>query len=201
VATDGFRLSLLETKKEIELPQILVPANFLDEVLRIIKNEKEVSLLFSNKEKMIVFKTEDGEFFSRTIEGEFPPFEKVIPAETKTKIVVESEEFLRNIRIISVFARDSSNIIVLKLNKEGLRLRPKTENNGDNDAYQEGEFEGEEQTIAFNLKFLVDLLNHLDDKKIKIELFRSDAPAVFRTSAIPGYLHIIMPVRIQEQTS
>ena len=77
-------------------------------------------------------------------------------------------------------------------------MRPKKEASEENMAEQEVEMEGDEQQVAMNYKFLLDFLNHTDSKKITIEILRSDAPLVLRTDNNPQFLHIIMPVRIQE---
>jgi DNA polymerase III subunit beta len=198
VATDGFRLSLIKTKKGGDIPSMLVPSEFLGEVVRNMKDEKEVGFSFSREEKMVMFRIGNTEFYSRLIDGEFPPYERVIPAETKTTVLVEKEEFLRNIKLISVFARDYSNVVVCEFKKDGLYVRPKKESNEENSAFQEVEMKGEEQKIAFNYKYALDLLNNIDTKSVQIEILRSDAPVVFKNPKDPNFLHIIMPVRIQE---
>lgn len=198
VATDGFRLSLIKTKKETEIPSAIIPAEFLKELLSYLKEEKEVEFSYSEKEKIIKFKLGDREFFSRLIEGDFPPFEKVIPQDKKTTVKLEKEEFLRNTKLISVFARDFSNIIVLEIKKGGVTIRPKSDDAKENSTFQEAEVEGDEQTVAFNYKFLLDYLNNTGTKKIEIDILRPDAPVAFRTEEEKNFLHIIMPVRIQE---
>ncbi|OGK24060.1 DNA polymerase III subunit beta [Candidatus Roizmanbacteria bacterium RIFCSPHIGHO2_12_FULL_37_9b] len=198
VSTDGFRLSLVKTKKEGRLPSVIIPADFLREITHFIKDEKEVDFSYSAKGKAILFKAGDTEFYSQLIEGDFPPFEKVIPQEKKTTVTLEKEEFLRNTKLISVFARDLSNIIVLEVKKNGVRFTPKAVEGEENSAFQDGVVEGEEQKVAFNYKFLLDFLNVADSKNIVIEILRSDAPVVFRMDNNQGFLHVIMPVRIQE---
>ncbi len=199
VTTDGFRLSLTKTKKEIDIPQVNIPASFLSEVLHYIEASKEVRFFYSEEEKMVVFKSEETEFYSRLIQGEFPPYEKVIPTETTTTVTIDREELIRNIKLVAIFARDYSNVVVFDIKKTGLSLRPKIDAQEENQAFQEYlEFKGAEQKIAFNFKFLLDLLGRVTDKKIKIEILRPDAPAVFRIESDKNYLHIIMPVRVQE---
>lgn len=199
VATDGFRLSMLKLPKEIDLPSIIIPARFLNEILTLIKNEEKINFFYSNEEKMIKIEIGEDEFFSRLIEGEFPPFEKVIPSQTNTSIEVNKDEFLRNIKLTSVFSRDYSNIIVLKIKENKLIFQPKVDSNEQKEiVIQEAKTKGEENKIAFNYKFLIDLLNRLSCKEIIIEFLKSDSPAVFKTKENPNFLHIIMPVRIQD---
>lgn len=205
VATDGFRLSLLRVEKQIALPlpSLILPADFLDNLLRFLKTEAKnkkttINFGYSKSEKVIVFQTEENEFYSRLIEGDFPQYEKVIPEGVKTKIKMSKEELLRNIKLASIFARDYSNIVIFDLRKTGLYITPrvdKTETT--NTAYQEVEFEGEEQRIAFNFRFVLEFLNHIESDKIILEILRPDAPSIFKLEDNPNFLHLIMPVRIE----
>lgn len=198
VATDGFRLSIIKEKSKGQIPSMIIPADFLQEILRSIKEVKEVGFAFSHEEKIVRFKIEDDEFYSRLIEGEFPPFERVIPTETKTKVSLDKAEFLRNIKLISVFARDYSNVVVCEFKQDGLTVRPKKENSEENRAFEEITIDGEDQSVAFNFKYVMDFLNHMEGKNINVEILRSEAPVVFKMKENPAFLHIIMPVRIQE---
>ncbi len=198
VTTDGFRLSLLKLKKEIELPSMIIPSGFLLETLPFLKNEKEVELKYSAKEKLINLTIGKYDLYSRLVEGEYPPFEKVIPADKKTTVETDRDELLRNIKLISIFARDVSNIVIIQVAKDAIQLKPKAEVGEHNSTQQDAEIHGDEQKVAFNYKFLLELLNHLEAKKISIELLRSDSPVVFKSDKYPNFLHIIMPVRIQE---
>jgi len=199
VTTDGFRLSLIKTEKQIDHPPFIAPAGFLEEVLRMINNEEEVGFCFLKEEKVIVFKVGENDVYSRLIEGEFPPFERVIPEKYLTKVVVDKDELVRAIKLIAVFARDVSNIMIFNLNKSGLTIKPKSDNEDDTTNI-EVKIEGEEQTVAFNYRFVLDFLNHTteEEKNIIIEILRPDAPVVFKTEGKTNGLHIIMPVRIQE---
>lgn len=197
VSTDGFRLSLIKTKNNQKFFSMLVPGDFLSEVLKFLKEEKEVGLTASDKDKTILFRVGDNEFYSRLIDGDFPPYDKVVPVEKKTTVVVDREELLKNVKVIAVFARDFSNIVLCDFKKDGIYLTPKIEGEEKSSAFQEAEFEGEEQKVAFNFKFLIDFLGHSTSKKVAIEILRPDAPVVFRLEGNKEFLHIIMPVRIQ----
>lgn len=197
-ATDGFRLSVLKEKKIGEFPSMIIPADFLQEVIRYMKDAKEVLFSFSAEEKIVLFSSGDNAFYSRLIEGDYPPFERVIPAETKTTVTLDRSEFQRNSKLISVFARDFSSVIVCEFSENGLIIRPKKEGNEENNAFQEIEFNGEPQTIAFNYRFVLEALSALGGKDISIEILRPDAPAIFRSQEYSSFMHVIMPVRIQE---
>ncbi len=198
VGTDGFRLSLLKMEKIEGLPSMIVPSNFLNQLLPLAKEKEEILFNFSIEEKTINFQFGDHDLYSRLIEGEYPPFEKVIPTQTVTKVVVDKQEFFRKIKLISVFARELSNVVIFEVKKEVMIIKPKTEKNGGNFTTLEAKVDGDEIKIAFNFKFLLDFLSHLEGEKIIIELIRPDSPTVFKSDKNPNFLHIIMPVRIQE---
>lgn len=198
VSTDGFRLTVIKDKKIGEFPSMLVPADFLGEVLRYMKESKKVLFNYAEDEKLVCFEVDHHSFYSRLIEGDYPPFERVIPSEVAGTIIADRAELQRNIKLISVFAREFSNVVVFEVSREGLNIRPKKEGNAENTAFMEVEYNGEPMTIAFNFKFVLDVLNQLGSNNVSIELLRSDAPAVFKSDEHKGFMHVIMPVRIQE---
>ncbi|HLL60734.1 MAG TPA: DNA polymerase III subunit beta, partial [Candidatus Nitrosocosmicus sp.] len=177
VSTDGFRLSLISNKAEQELPPVTINAQILQEILSIGKNTKFV---LSEKDKVVSFQMGDDIIYTRIIEGDFPPFERVIPQGFKTRMILETEELSRNIKLASVFARDFSSIIVFDIKKDGLYIKPKVKDDKGSVVYQEGNVEGEEQKISFNYKFVLDFLNNIKSKKITFEMNSSNAPGVFR---------------------
>jgi DNA polymerase-3 subunit beta len=197
VTTDGFRLSLCLEKGEIEIPSLIIPSYFLEEIVRIAKN-KEMAFSYLPDEKMVCFQIDRDIFYTQLIEGEFPPYERVIPSEIKTKIIVDKEELFRNTKIVAVFARSFSNIVIFNIKKEELILRPKTKEEETATRQDITGFDGEEQTVAFNFKFILDFLNHIDAKEIEINVFKPDAPVVFKAKGKEDFIHIIMPVRMAE---
>jgi len=198
VATDGFRLSLIKMKKEIDLTKIILSASFLSTLSKLIKTET-IKIGFNNEEKIIVFKSGEDVFFSRLIEGDFPQYEKVIPQKTNTAVFVDKEQLLKAVRLISIFIRDQSNIIVFEIQKNKILLRPKN-NLGEGKTEIEAKTEGEPLTVAFNFRFIIDFLRHIseDKKQVVIRFLREDTPTLFTIEDEERSLHIIMPVRIQE---
>lgn len=198
VATDGFRLSLIKTKNILPFSSIIVPSQFLNEVGSLITDEKEIDFTYQEEEKIMVFYLNNKEIYARLIEGEYPPYQKVIPTEKKTTIKLEKDEFLRNVKLISVFAKETSNIILLETDNQAIKIFPKNNQKENNVTFQEAEIEGDPIKIAFNYRFILDFLNNINSKRIVIELLRPDAPAVFKTEENNEFLHIIMPVRVQD---
>lgn len=198
VATDGFRLSLYTIKEKFPFSSVIIPSLFLGEVLKLSGESDDIDFSYDEKEKILTFYLDEGEFSTRLIEGEYPPYEKVIPKESQTEVVVDREDFLRNIKIVSVFAKDFSNIVLLDINKDSIKITPKTSTKDEDFSVQEAEIKGEPIKIAFNSKFLIDFLSKADSDKVKIEFLRPESPTVFKMINNNDFLHIIMPVRVQE---
>lgn len=198
VSTDGFRLSLVKEKRKGTFSSMIVPAEFLKEVLRHVKDAKKVQFTFSDTENIIRFEVGNTAYYSRLIDGDFPPYERVIPDEKKTTVKLKKEDLLRNTKLIAIFAREYSNVIMYDFSSEGLVISPKKEANAENTTTQDIEFEGEQIKVAFNYKYVVDFLNNVEGEDLEVELLRSEAPVVFKIPGNETFMHIIMPVRIQE---
>lgn len=198
VSTDGFRLSVVTSKQVSKIPHLTVSASMLSELVRII-DDNDATFYFSDTEKIAKCVFGESEIFSRFIEGDFPAFEKVVPTKYKTRIAVVREEFLRNIKLVSVFARDVSSTVVFTIKKDGLYVKPRTNQQDNAVVHQElKEFEGEETTIAFNYRFLLDFLNNTESKTIFFEMTEPTSPGVFKLDNNKDFLHIIMPIRTEE---
>lgn len=202
VATDGYRLSL----ENVDIPgkndelKINLPARTLSEVIRIAQELKTEEIGFSiiEKKNQAVFSLPGAIIFTRVIDGEFPNIEKIIPTGFKTRITVDKEQFTQAVKTASLFARGAANIIKIKVEKDGLRLSANTPQVGQNEDFVEAKVEGEETEIAFNYRFLLDLLANFPEESLVIESSGALNPGVFKPGKpTPSFLHIIMPVRVQ----
>lgn len=201
VATDGYRLSVKEFKdSKIKISSsLIIPAQSLLEVLKIVgEQEEEIGLSFTEKGNQVIFSLPDAEIVTRLIEGEFPEYKKIIPTSFSTRITLEKESFLKALKVAAIFARDSANIVRLKVERDGLIISANSPQVGENETQVEAKVEGEEQKIAFNCRFLLEFLGKIGGEEIILEMTGPLNPGVFKTKKDPSFLHIIMPVRVQE---
>ncbi len=200
VATDGYRLSIETIKMEdkIRLPELLVPGKALKELIRIFPSDKEFKIALTSRENQVIFEFEDIEIVTRLIEGEFPQFEKIIPEEGKTKVVIDKEPLERAIRATAIFARESANIMKMESDEQKIYISSNAAQVGKNKIEIEVEKEGPEFEIAFNWRFLQDFLNIIESEKVNFEFSGSLKPGIFRSQKDKDFLHVIMPVRIQD---
>jgi DNA polymerase-3 subunit beta len=210
-AADGFRLSVRQLKLSNAVPSdldIIIPAKSLTELGRIIGDEAEpiVIAVTPNKTQALFHVTKsDGELLSvdlvsRLIEGSFPPYQQIIPSKFTTKAEITTADFSKATRVASFFARDASNVVKLQLNKGEdmspgeLTVAATAAEVGDTTTPIEAVVEGEGTQIAFNAKYLTDVLAVIDQPKVALELTSPSAPGVFRPVGDDSYTHVIMPM-------
>ncbi len=206
VATDGFRLSVKNIKlvNPVDLKAgddqltLLIPAKSLMEVLKLSGSSPKIKIGLTPDRHQVVFVLEDLELVSRLIEGDYPNYERIIPESSSTKIFVNKNELAQAIRLASVFARQSANIVRFSVKKSSLELSANAPQIGQNQISLDARIEGDPLDIAFNYKFISDFLSVTKGDEIVIELNQPLTPGAFRDQSDPHFLHIIMPVRLQD---
>ncbi|MFC1653695.1 DNA polymerase III subunit beta [Patescibacteria group bacterium] len=204
-ATDGYRLSLLNiSTKELGGREtlLLLPSQVLRDVGKVftdISSEK-IKVSWSDKQKQVFFISNDLEVVTRVLEGEYPNYKAVIPEEEGIRVLVEKESLLKAVKMAAIFARESANIIKWSINSKGLVVSANSPQVGENKSVVEYEGEvTEEKDIAFNSRYLLDLLSHIDSKKIVFTMTEPLRPGVFYEEGNEKrFLHVIMPVRVQD---
>jgi DNA polymerase-3 subunit beta len=201
VTTDGYRLSKSSIKTTHSfLSALVVPARALLEIVKIGQEEKEVKeiSISETKEGQLQYTIGETQISTRQIEGEFPKYKKRIPESYKTKIQIDKEDLLRAVRSASIFARESSGIIKIDSSSQAVTVSANTPQVGENTIDTDGTHEGEECSIALNSRFVSEVLSVLPDETITIEISGALNPVVFKIASDITFIHIIMPVRVQQ---
>lgn len=208
VATDGFRLSqtrllINPLPKKLNLGKVILPKNALNEIGKLSEDEESFDFCFKEKENQAIFGVGETVLSTRTLEGNFPDFEKIIPKDSIYKVLLDKEEFLRAVRLGSVFAKDSANIVKISLKEDFIEISTESQS-GNQRGKVDAKIEGLERAgrvegfeIAFNYRFLEDFLHAVDGEEVAIELSSSDKPGVFIDTSDKNFLHLIMPVMVQ----
>jgi DNA polymerase-3 subunit beta len=201
-ATDGYRLSFEKIKLDQEYQPIefIIPTTILTEIIRL-KLEDENAILelgLANEEKQVVLFLPNLEFSSRLLAGDFPDVGKIVPQEKATTILVDREEFLGVVRTAAIFAREATNTIRLEITDGKIKILANAPDLGENSSQIEAKQEGDNQKVAFNYRFLIDLLTNLESEQVIMEMEESLRPVVFKDPRDKDFLHIIMPVNLQE---
>ena len=213
-AADGFRLAvqqgpLVQGKGVESETKVIIPARTLNELSRLLGDQEEpVEIMMTPAKGQVLFRTkvnETVEMVSHLLQGSFPNYEQLIPKSHQTRAVFDLEPLLRAARTASIFARDGSNIIRLQVlpAQDGdaagkLIISARSEEVGDHeDKVDADEIEGEEGKIAFNSRYLLDVLSVLERGKITLETTASSSPGVFRPTGSEDYVHVVMPMFVQ----
>lgn len=201
VSTDGYRLSLQRHAVENgdatqDDKEILIPVRVLKEVFSL-RDTGEVSFFLSRKQNQIVVSQNNATIVGRLIEGGFPDFAKIIPSSVETKSVFDREELLRAIKTGLIFAREAANIVRLSVKKDGIVVSANTPSVGENTVEVEARATGEENEIAFNGRYLLDILGSIEEEEMVFEMTGPLNPGVFKIKDDESFLHLIMPIRVQ----
>ena len=211
VATDGYRLSLKKQalKNVKKNPpaggtedsiSILVPSRVIRELIQMEKDEEDqdIAVYTSAEKNQIIFSSSDTTLIGRLIEAEFPSFEKIIPRDSSTKTVFQREDLQRAIKAGYVFARQTAGIIKISIKKNKIIVSANAPSVGQNTIEIDAKTTGEENDIAFNARYLLDFLSNTTSEEISFEMTGPLNPGVFREEEDPSFLHLIMPIRVQE---
>ena len=201
VATDSYRLAeetINLTNKLAGEVAFIVPQRTMSEVLRILPNAPEKIKIFPG-ENQVEFVLGETVIVSRLIEGSFPDYNQIIPKNSKTVVKVNVPEFSNAIKMASFFARESANNIKLKFTSpDKLSVIASSPHLGDNVSDVKAEVKGDDLEIAFNAKFILDVLQGIGEQEITLELSSSMAAGLIKGAKDPNYLYVIMPLRIEE---
>jgi len=218
-ATDGFRLSVVQAGKVSQKikSNLVIPAKTLLEVARILSEskidktdaakQKQIKISLLEATNQIIFDLGDTKIYSSLIAGNFPDFEKIIPSKSSYLLTLEASELLKAIKLSSIFARESANIVKFQVQNSKLKISANAPQIGENESEVDVKAEGESEdlpaseagiSIAFNFHYLLDFLSAIGNSgEITIELSSPTAPGVFKIKSDSSFLHLIMPVRVQ----
>ncbi len=199
VATDTHRLALRTAKMEnngFELEKsVIIPGKTLNELNRIMTGEGEdVKIAFG--ENQIVFELPGTKLISRLIEGQFPNYKQVVPQGCKTKIKLKTKELLEATERASLLAKEGSNFVKITITEENMTISSNSPEIGKIEEQLPIEMEGEETQIAFNSKYLIDVLKVIDTEEILVELTGSLSPGIIKPAEGQNYIYVILPIRI-----
>ena len=206
-AADGYRLALRTTEIERSFEQhveMVIPARALIEVSRIISDsDEEVLITMPDDRDLVVFKTGNVEVSSQLTEGKFPDFGAIIPKGYSTATVMYTADLLRACQRAEIFARDSAysgRLYVTPPKGAGepgeVIIVGKSAERGDNEGLVDASVEGEPLDIAFNIKYLIDVLRVISDERVVLESNGAANPGVIRPENRNDFVHVIMPMSV-----
>lgn len=205
VATDSFRLSekTLSLKKENisfnnlkNKPTVLiVPSKTVNELIRIIGNNDFSVKIFIDPTQ-IMFDLKDTQVVSRLIDGQFPDYEAVIPKENELSLVCSKNNLEEAVRLASCFSGKLSDVIIKTQKNRGmLKISSQDVSLGSHETDIEADLKGNDLSLIFNWRYLLDGLKYIKADRINIEFAGEQKPAVIKPAGFYDFLYLLMPIR------
>jgi DNA polymerase-3 subunit beta len=206
-AADGFRLAVYKLPLAAPVSQktrVIIPARTLAELSRLMADQEEaVEITVNPNKSQALFRLKNVELVSQLVQGAFPNYAQLIPQSYNTRVVVDVDAFLRAAKTASIFARDGSGIVRLVINpgeeltSGKVTVSARSEEIGDDVGEIDAIVEGEEAKIAFNGRYLIEVLSVLREPQVALETTNPSSPGVIRPVGVENYIHVVMPMFVQ----
>jgi len=199
VATDthrlAYRLGNIGEKETDLVKSVIIPGKTLNELNRIMSGEDD-DLKIAFGDNQVVFEMPGIRFISRLIEGQFPNYKQVIPQGCKSKIKIKTRDLLESTERASLLAKEGSNVVRFSVEKNNMIISSNSPEIGKIEEQIPVETEGEETQIAFNSRYIIDVLKVIDAEEILLELTGSLSPGIIKPADNENYIYLILPIRI-----
>lgn len=203
VATDSFRLgekliNLKNNKVKRGAPNsIIVPYKTIQELIRIISNEKEDIIKINIEDNQVLFNLSKIQIVSKLIEGNYPSYQQLISQQFETSVLIDREEIIKAIKLSSFFS-SKINDVQLKINSKKSLIQAFSQDIelGENLSEIKGEVRGKDLEIVFNHKYLLDGLNNINSKKVVFEFNGETSPAIIKPEGDSSFIYVVMPIKL-----
>jgi DNA polymerase-3 subunit beta len=200
VATDGRRLALADEEVDVSEKsqgEFIVPAKAVNELNRLLQDKGEIEIKYTDNQAAFALKDEKGSsvlVISKLIEGNYPNYRQVIPAETKERIALSREEFLHALKRAELMTSDKQNSVKLNFTKNNLAITANSPDVGEARETLAINYKGKEMAIAFNPGYVIEPLNALSNDEVFLELIDELSPGVLKING--PFLYVVMPMRL-----
>jgi len=205
-AADGFRLSVrTATLSSLAAQPVsaIIPARALSELARIASDgEQMIQMVIPKGRGQVVFRVKDAELVSQLIDGTFPDYQQIIPRSYKSRTLVSTASLLKACKQAEIFAREGSNVVRMNIKNSGelqpgeVEISAHSEETGSNETIVEATVDGIPLLIAFNVKFLREVLEVIKTPNVAVETSAPNAPGVVKPVGEDGFIHVIMPMHL-----
>lgn len=205
-AADGFRLSVRTAKLSSPIANpisVIIPSKALQNLARIASNtEDPIQMVLPKGRGQVVFRVKDVELTSQLIDGTFPDYQQIIPRSFKSRTLLPTAALLKACKTAEIFAREGTNVVRLDIRSKGeltpaeVEVSAQSEGTGKNETIVEATVDGGPQLIAFNVKYLREVLEVIKTPNVAVETSAQNAPGVIKPVGGDDFLHVIMPMHL-----
>ncbi|MEW6650212.1 MAG: DNA polymerase III subunit beta, partial [Chloroflexota bacterium] len=220
-ATDGFRISVRKGRLSNPVRQaltVIIPARALTELARIAppassgvtppasggvatESEQTLTMNIPPGRGQVIFHVKDAELVSQLIDGNFPDYRAIIPRSSKTHTVLSTPAFLKACKQAEIIAREGNNVVRLNILTQNdapgvVEISAQSEETGASEIKVDANIEGNPLLIAFNVKFLREVLDVVKTPSVALETNQNNTPATIKPIGDDDFLHVIMPMHL-----
>ena len=197
VATDSHRLSSssIAVANMKSFTSIIIPRKTVFQLCSLLDNVDE-KLFIQTSSNKIKFSLGKINLISKVIDGKFPDYQKVVPKENTKTLTVSSKDFINSVERVASVSIDRKEGVKLELSQDKLKLSVNSTNSGDGNEVVAAKYDGDELTIGFNSKYLIDIASEIEDKNLTFSLKNSTSPVLVFDNSDKNSFYVIMPMKI-----
>ena len=198
VATDGHRLSRVDVplpEGGVDIPGVIVPRKSVGEVRKLI-DEVDGDVAVSLSENKVRFVFGDIVLTSKLIDGAFPDYERVIPADNDKEMEIDGGEFTDAVDRVATISTEKTRSVKLALAKGRLVISASSPERGSASEELAVDYDADEIEIGFNSRYLLDVTGQVDGERIRFSMADALSPTILRDTGDPGALYVLMPMRV-----
>ncbi len=168
----------------------------------LFRSEQMIQMVLPKGRGQVVFRVKDAELVSQLIDGTFPDYQQIIPRSYKSRTLVSTASLLKACKQAEIFAREGSNVVRMNIKDSGelqpgeVEISAHSEETGSNETIVEATVDGIPLLIAFNVKFLREVLEVIKTPNVAVETSAPNAPGVVKPVGEDGFIHVIMPMHL-----
>ncbi|MCX7280201.1 MAG: DNA polymerase III subunit beta [Alphaproteobacteria bacterium] len=198
VATDGHRLARYEMELPdgaADIPGVIIPRKTVGELMKLL-DDADGAIDISLSDTKIQFGFNGVELTSKLIDGNFPPYERVIPSGNDKSLALEAKEFSQSVDRVSTISADKTRAVKLNLSKDKVTLSVVNPESGTATEDVGATYSAGALEIGFNARYLLDITSQIEGKEVRFLLSDAGSPAIIEDAEDPRTLYVLMPLRV-----
>ena len=197
VATDSHRLSSSRIKidNSNKFSSFILPRKTVYQLSSLLSEiNDDVEIVISDNK--VLFKIGNTKLITKVIDGKFPDYKKVVPQSNTNSLIVPCKEFINSIERVTSVSLDRKEGVKLSITKNNIKLSVNSTSSGDGNEVIKANYSGEDLTISFNSKYLLDIASEIDDSELKINLKDPISPVLIEDKSDNDSFYVVMPMKI-----
>ena len=198
VATDGHRLAKIDLSHPdglVDLPGVIIPKKTIFELCKLLPDINEDIIINVDANK-IIFYIDKIVLISKLIDGNFPDYQRVIPQNNNNIVIADRQKFCEAVDRVSTITSEKSRAIKFRLLNNLINLNSSDPDHGTATEDVPVQYEGEEIEIGFNSKYILEMINQLEEEKLIFEFNDSTSPLIVKESSRNDLIYVLMPMRV-----